>query len=123
MGAYRVVRKLARQYGVRDHRRMIERRHRRSDNQAEAMQLLLEAHRDRLCVRTLVVMSGGGRVLASAGEAPTSVASAIAADAAEVPGATLATWQLQAGGDQVTIGSWGGKLSCELGDGVRRILG
>ena len=86
MGAYRVVRKLARQDGVRDHRRMIERRHRRSDNQAEAMQLLLEAHRDRLCVRTLVVMSGGGRVLASAGEAPTSVASAITADAAEARG-------------------------------------
>lgn len=103
--------------------RMMERRHRRSDDQAEAMQLLLEAHRDRLHVRTLVVMNGDGSVLASAGDAPESVASAIAADATEVPGTTLATWQLRAGSKQVTIGSWGGKLSCELGDGVRRILG
>lgn len=102
---------------------MIERRHRRSDNQADAMRLLLEAHRDRLDVRTLVVMTGDGRVLASAGDDPDSVASAITADAATVPGTALATWQLRAGSDQVTIGSWGGKLSCELGDGVRRILG
>jgi hypothetical protein len=102
---------------------MIERRNRRSDNQAEAMQLLLAAHRDRLGVRTLVVMNEDGRVLASAGDAPESVASALAGGDAEVPGTTLATWRLQAGGDQVIIGSWGGKLSCELGDGVRRILG
>jgi len=102
---------------------MIERRHRRSDTQAEAMHLLLAAHRARLDARTLVVMTGDGRMLASAGDAPESVASAIAAGAPEVPGATLATWRLQAGGDQVVIGSWGGKLSCELGDGVRRILG
>lgn len=102
---------------------MIERRNRRSANQAEAMQLLLAAHRDRLDVRTLVVMREDGHVLASAGDAPEAVASTIAAGASDVPGTTLATWQLQAGGDKVTIGSLGGKLSCELGDGVRRILG
>lgn len=119
----RGVRKLARPRGVRDHGRMNERRHRRSDNLAQAMQLLLEAHRDRLDVRTLVVMDRDGRVLASAGDAPASVASAITGEAAEVPGTALATWHLWTGGDQVTIGSWGGKLSCELGDGVRRILG
>ncbi len=102
---------------------MIERRHRRSDYPAEAMQLFLAAHRDRLRVRTLVAMTGDGHVLASAGDAPESVASAITAGAAEVAGAALATWRLQAGGDQVVIGSWGGQLSCELGDGVRRILG
>jgi hypothetical protein len=102
---------------------MNERRHRRSDNRAEAMQLLLEAHRDRLQVRALVVMDGSDRVLASAGDAPASVVAAITGDAAEAPGTELATWQLRAGGDQVTIGSLGGKLSCELGDGVRRILG
>jgi hypothetical protein len=120
------VRKLAQAREVRDHGRMNERRQRRSDNPSEAMQLLLEAHRDRLDVRTLVVMDGDGRVLASAGDAPSAVASAIAGEAAEAgeaPDAALATWQLQAGGDQVTIGSLGGKLSCELGDGVRRILG
>ena len=87
------------------------------------MQLLLAAHRDRLRVRTLVVVHGDGRVLASAGDDPESVASAIAADVATVPDTTLATWRLRAGGDEVTIGSWGGNLSCELGDGVRRILG
>lgn len=121
--AWAAVRKLASPRGVRDHGRMIERRHRRSDNQAEAMQMLLEAHRNRLQVRTLVVVNEDGRVLASAGDAPEAVAAAITGDTAEVPGTALATWQLRAGGDQVTIGSWGGKLSCELGDGVRRILG
>jgi hypothetical protein len=102
---------------------MLERRHRRSDNQAEAMQMLLAAHRERLDARTLVVMTEDGRMLASAGDAPESVASAVTAGAAEVPGATLATWRLQAGDNRIVIGSWGGKLSCELGDGVRRILG
>lgn len=102
---------------------MIERRHRRSDSPAQAMQLLLAAHHDRLRVRTLVVMNGDGRVLASAGDAPESVAAAMADDDAEVSGTMLATWRMQAGGDQITIGSWGGQLSCELGDGVRRILG
>jgi len=102
---------------------MIERRHRRSHNQAEAMQMLLTAHRARLDARTLVVMTEDGRMLASAGDAPESVASAVAAGTAEVPGATLATWRLQAGDNRIVIGSWGGKLSCELGDGVRRILG
>lgn len=102
---------------------MIERRHRRSDNQAEAMQLLLAAHRDRMRVRTLVVVNGDGRVLASVGDDPESVASAIAADVTEILGTTLATWRLRTAGNQVTIGSWGGKLSCEVGDGVRRILG
>lgn len=102
---------------------MIERRNRRSDNQAEAMQLLLAAHRDRLDATTLVVMREDGHVLASAGDAPELVASTIAAGATDAPGTTLATWQLQAGGDKVTIGSLGGNLSCELGDGVRRILG
>ena len=87
------------------------------------MQLLLAAHRDRLDVRTLVVMSEDGHVLASAGDAPELVASALAGDATEVPSTTLATWQLQAGSDKVIIGSLGGNLSCELGDGVRRILG
>jgi hypothetical protein len=115
--------KLARQHEVLDHSRMIERRHRRSDNQAEAMQLLLAAHRDRMRVRTLVVVNGDGRVLASVGDDPESVASAIAADVTEILGTTLATWRLRTAGNQVTIGSWGGKLSCEVGDGVRRILG
>ena len=87
------------------------------------MQLLLAAHRDRLGVRTLVVVNDDGQVLASAGDDPESVASAIVADVAEVPGTTLATWRLRAGGDQVIIGSWGGKLSYEVGDGVQRILG
>jgi hypothetical protein len=102
---------------------MIERRHRRSDNQAEAMQLLLAAHRDRLRVRTLVVLNGDGHVLASVGDDPESVASVIAGEDAKLPGTTLATWRMQAGGDRITIGSLGGNLSCELGDGVRRILG
>jgi hypothetical protein len=117
------ARKLARQHEVLDHQRMIERRHRRSDNQAEAMQLLLAAHRDRMRVRTLVVVNGDGRVLASVGDDPESVASAIAADVTEILGTTLATWRLRTAGNQVIIGSWGGKLSCEVGDGVRRILG
>lgn len=87
------------------------------------MQLFLAAHRDRLRARTLVVVNADGHVLASAGDAPESVASAITGEDARLPGTTLATWRMQAGGDQITIGSWGGQLSCELGDGVRRILG
>jgi hypothetical protein len=102
---------------------MIERRNHRNDNPARAMQLLLATHRDRLAVRTLVVLNKDGHMLASAGDAPESVASAIAAGGADIPGTNLATWQLRAGGEPIIIGSWGGKLSCELGDGVRRILG
>ena len=115
--------KLARNHAIFDHWRMTERRHRRSNNKVEAMQLLLAAQRDRLQVRSLVVVDGGGRVLASVGDDPESVASAIADDDAEALGTTLATWRLRIAGEQVTIGSWGGKLSCEVGDGVRRILG
>jgi hypothetical protein len=106
----------------------MERRHLRSDARPEALSLFLESQRKRLDVRALTVATRDGRLIAGTGDAPGRVArAAIAidearggvADAAE----PLATWRLRAGGVEVVLASLGGRLSYEVGSGVRRILG
>jgi hypothetical protein len=107
---------------------MLERRHRRSGNKTEALNLLLESHRKRLNVRTLVVATRDGRLLGWAGDDPGNVAMAATTvdetrgGAPEADG-MIATWRLRAGGSEVVLGSFGGKLSYDVGSGIRRILG
>jgi hypothetical protein len=88
---------------------MKDRRSRRSQDRAEALALFLESHRRLLRVRGLSVTTGEGAVLASAGALP-------------APAASVATWQLRVGRLDVTVTSVGGRLSHDVGAGVRRIL-
>ena len=112
---------------------MLERRSRRSSTatksgKTEALSLLLESHRRRLNVRTLVVATRDGQLLGWAGEDPGKVAMA-ATTMDEVRGGTpeadglVATWRLRVSSGEVVLGSLGGRLSYDVGSGVRRILG
>jgi hypothetical protein len=103
------------------HRRMQERRQHRSDDPSTALELLLEAHRVRLNLRALVVATPSGQLLAGAGHDPGAVAAMIGEDLRDRTEPTLATWRLRDGDRELVIGSLGGRLSHEVGDGVRRI--
>ena len=82
--------------------------------------LVLGASRARRSLKSaLVVIGPHGEIIGAAGSDAVAVASALAA--AEPP-PTIATWRLRIGGGAVTIGALGGRLSGDLGDGVRRIL-
>jgi hypothetical protein len=89
---------------------MVERRMRRSPVRDEALLLFLESHREALGSRGLSVATSDGRVLASVG-------------AKSTPAGQVGTWQLSAGGMSLVLASHGGRLSHELGTGVKRILG
>ena len=89
---------------------MVERRIRRSDVRDEALLLFLESQREALGSRGLSVATTDGRVLASVG-------------AKSNAGSRVGTWQLSAGGMDLVVASHGGRLSHELGTGVKRILG
>jgi hypothetical protein len=89
---------------------MVERRIRRSDVRDEALLLFLESQREALGSRGLSVATSDGRVLASVGAKSKSAS-------------RVATWQLSAGGMDLVVASHGGRLSHELGTGVKRILG
>jgi hypothetical protein len=103
---------------------MLERRRVRSTDPSEALQLLLEAHRERLEVQTLVLARPDGRLLGGAGRDPGSVAAVVVDEERGGPGSSaVATWRLRAGGDELVIASLGGRLSPDIGDDVRRILG
>jgi hypothetical protein len=93
---------------------MTERRSRRSHVHAEALALFLEQERRRLRVKSLVVTTRAGRLLGAAG-APTAGSKGRKAS-------SLATWELRAGALDVVVVSHGGRLSYELGSGVKRIL-
>ena len=101
---------------------MHDRRTVRSELPSEALTLLLESQRTQLEVRTLVVTTTTGDLLASAGPDPIDVAASILE---ELDGGTipdLATWRLRVGDRELVIGSLGGRLDFEIGDGVRRIF-
>lgn len=100
---------------------MQERRTVRSHVPSEALALLLEAQRTQLGVRTLVVTTTTGDLLAGAGPDPADVAASILEelDGGTIP--ALATWRLRVGERDLVIGSLGGRLDFEIGDGVRRI--
>jgi len=100
---------------------MQERRQHRSDDAPLALELLLEAHRARLNVQALAVVTPSGQLLAGAGRDPGAVAAMIVAETRGDTDPTLATWRLRAGDRELVIGSLGGRLSHEIGDGVRRI--
>ena len=101
---------------------MQERRHVRSELPSEALALFLEAHRARLHARTLVVTTPSGHVIAGAGHDPADVAAAIVEELHDGKAPTIATWHLRIGDRELVIGSLGGNLNHEVGDGVRRIL-
>jgi len=89
---------------------MVERRFRRSHVRDEALLMFLESQRKALGSRGLSVATSDGRVLASVG-------------AMNKPGSRVGTWQLRAGAMDLVLASHGGRLSHELGAGVKRILG
>jgi hypothetical protein len=96
-----------------------ERRSRRSQVRAEALALFLEAHRRHLRLRGLAVSTRDGRLLAGAGPAPEKlVRLAIGLEAPP----DVAMWTLRAGALDVIVVSHGGRLSHEIGSGVKRIL-
>jgi len=93
---------------------MTERRTRRSQLRADALALFLESQRTRLGARGLAVTTCEGRLLATAGPPPEWLGR---------ESTKVATWQLHVGDTEVILASHGGKLSHELGSGVKRILG
>jgi hypothetical protein len=88
---------------------MVERRIRRSHVRDEALLLFLESQRKVLGSRGLSVATSEGRVVASVG-------------AVSEPGSRVGT-QLQAGSKDLVLASHGGRMSHELGTGVKRIIG
>ncbi len=106
---------------------MTERRARRSPNRFEALALFLESQRVRLGSRGLAVTTRSGRLLAAAGPSPDTLArEAVRIHEARDGGAhetrDVATWWLRAGDAEMILASRGGRLSHDLGSGVKRIL-
>jgi hypothetical protein len=106
---------------------MIERRTRRSPVHVEALAMFLESQRGRLRARGLAVTTRDGKLLAGVGPSPERLASAAIAihearDDAAATAKDVATWWLRAGGLEVVLASRGGRLSHDLGSGVKRIL-
>lgn len=110
-----------------DQSTMTERRARRSSIRFEALALFLESQRAKLGARALTVTTRTGRLLAAAGPSPETLAhDAIRIHEARDDGThktvDVATWWLRAGGFELVLASRGGRLSHDLGSGVRRIL-
>jgi hypothetical protein len=110
-----------------DRHAMTERRARRSQNPVEALAIFVESQRAKLCSRGLAVTTRDGRLLAGSGQSPERLARAAIEihEAPEQAGTTMtaiATWWMRAGRTEVLVASRGGRLSHELGSGVRRIL-
>lgn len=107
---------------------MMDRRSRRSQDPAEALNLFLEASRKRLGVGALTLSLPDGSVVAGAGAHVESVAamgSWVDRDPDCPPriAARVATWRLRFDNTDLLLTSHGGRLSADLGEGVRRILG
>ena len=106
---------------------MTERRTRRSQVRVDALAMFLESQRTRLRAVALAVTTRDGKMLAGAGPSPERLArQAIEIHEGRDGGgpkvANIATWWLRAGGVEVVLASRGGRLSHDLGSGVRRIL-
>jgi len=106
---------------------MTERRARRSGARFEALALFLESQRTKLGSRGLAVTTRSGRLLAAAGPSPEILArDAIRIHEGRDDGAhktvDVATWWLRAGDAEVVLASRGGRLSHDLGSGVKRIM-
>jgi hypothetical protein len=105
--------------GSDDQATMKERRTRRSQVRVEALALFLESQRVKLRARGLAVTTRDGRLLAAAGPSPERLARE-AVQANRV--GDVATWCLLAGDVDVVLASRGGRMSHDLGSGVKRIL-
>lgn len=103
---------------------MTERRTRRSKIPVEALAIFLESQRKRLRAGGLAVATREGKLLAAAGPSPEQLASAAMGvhETREDAGSDVATWSLCSGGFEIILASRGGRLSHDLGSGVRRIL-
>jgi hypothetical protein len=111
---------------------MFERRSHRTHDPVEALTRLLDAHRDRLGVRTLALSTPEGVIVAGSGESPEDAAALgsrmdrAEADVHESPlgvkEGPIATWRLSAGDVELLLTSVGGRLSYDVGSGVRRIV-
>jgi hypothetical protein len=102
-----------------DHATMTERRTRRSQVPVEALAMFLESQRTKLEARGLAVTTGDGQLLAAAGE---PIQAHEARDDAARKTTNIATWSLRLGRVEVILASHGGRLSHDVGSGVRRIL-
>ncbi len=108
---------------------MFERRNQRTTDPVEALTLLLDSHRERLGARTLALSTPDGVTLAGSGAAPeraAEIGSALDDEDAGVRMETMqgevATWRLKAGDVELLLTSIGGRLSYDVGNGVRRIV-
>ena len=101
--------------GQREDLMMEERRTKRSSDPGEALTLLLESQRRELGVKALTVATEDGKVLAA------SYAGGKRGSRRKADKVPVATWALQVGAQQLVIRSYGGRLSHEIGTGVRRI--
>ncbi len=109
------MRFLATLTGQREDLKMEERRTKRSSDPGEALTLLLESQRRSLGVKGLTVATQDGEVLAA------SYAGGSKRGRRRKAEDPVATWALQVGTRQLVISSYGGRLSHEIGTGVRRI--
>jgi hypothetical protein len=106
---------------------MPERRYHRSSQPIEALTFFLDAARKRLGVPALAVSTPEGRLIAGSGtglESLVSLGSRLDRD--EQPSASMAaiaTWRLRVGNQHLLVTTLGHKMTADLGDGVRRILG
>ena len=89
---------------------MEERRQRRTDDRDLALQLFIASQQRKLDVPALTVTNRRGEIIAGAGEIE------------EGTSQWVATWELRAGGEWLVVSSWGGRLSYDIGNGIRRIL-
>jgi hypothetical protein len=100
-----------------------ERRHDRSARPDEAIALFLDAAKKKLSVRALTLGTMDGDLLFGSGEDLERIADIGAkVDAGEAQNKDIATWRTRVGNTSVVVTSWGGRLSVDLGDGLRRIF-
>ena len=108
---------------------MLDRRSQRSQHPVDALTRLLDSHRERNGMRTLALSTPEGVVVAGSGAAPDQAAdigSRLDRDDADVRReptlGVVATWRLKAGSVELLLTAIGGRLSYDVGSGVRRIV-
>jgi hypothetical protein len=107
---------------------MFERRTHRTTDPVEALTRLLESHRERLGAKALALSTPEGVLLAGSGDGVDHAAEIGAridrseADVHEALFGDVATWRLMAGQVELLLTSVGGRLSYDVGSGVRRIV-
>jgi hypothetical protein len=87
----------------------MERRQRRSNDRDTALQLFIASQQRKLAAHALTVTTLDGKTIAGAGEIDESKTERVA------------MWQLQVGGEWLVLTAWGGPLSYEAAQGLRRI--